>query len=153
MKYYKRWKEHPDRLRKEGEFVGWFEVKEIEAFKKLSGNIREYDGTNSTYDQIKEKLKSGEILHSACAMYIGVPERKQLTREGGYIGHRQKGVRKMYVYIKSEKYLWTVGFYDPAGKWNSESDHETATEAADRVAYLNGNRLDLSHTNRAIREE
>ena len=23
----------------------------------------------------------------------------------------------MYVYIKSEQYLWTVGFYSPDGKW------------------------------------
>ena len=28
----------------------------------------------------------------------------------------------MYVYIKSEPGLWTVGFYDPNGKWIPESD-------------------------------
>lgn len=44
----------------------------------------------------------------------------------------------MYVYIKSEPGLWTVGFYDPAGKWQPESDHESADEAAKRVAWLNG---------------
>jgi hypothetical protein len=44
----------------------------------------------------------------------------------------------MYVYIKSEPGLWTVGFYDPKGKWVSESDYRTADEAAKRVAYLNG---------------
>lgn len=44
----------------------------------------------------------------------------------------------MYVYIRSEKELWTVGFYDPKGKWNPESDHESAEKASDRVAYLNG---------------
>jgi hypothetical protein len=44
----------------------------------------------------------------------------------------------MYVYIQSEKYLWTVGFYSPDGKWNPESDHESAESAAKRVAYLNG---------------
>lgn len=44
----------------------------------------------------------------------------------------------MYVYIPSEACLWTVGFYDPAGKWQPESDHASAHEAAARVAYLNG---------------
>lgn len=51
-----------------------------------------------------------------------------------------------YVYIKSEAAcsdnnwhdLWTVGFYRPDGKWEPESDHRSAEEAADRVAYLNG---------------
>lgn len=44
----------------------------------------------------------------------------------------------MYVYILSEPGLWTVGFYAPNGKWNSESDHNNKEEAAERVAYLNG---------------
>lgn len=44
----------------------------------------------------------------------------------------------MYVYICSEPRLWTVGFYDPDGKWQPESDHDSAEKAADRVAYLNG---------------
>ncbi|MCL1817135.1 MAG: hypothetical protein FWG43_06000 [Clostridiales bacterium] len=48
----------------------------------------------------------------------------------------------MYVYIESEHNQWgslyTVGFYDPKGKWQPESDHETAEEAAKRVHYLNG---------------
>ncbi len=44
----------------------------------------------------------------------------------------------MYVYIKSEPNLWIVGFYSPDGKWNSESDHETQTSAAEQVHYLNG---------------
>lgn len=44
----------------------------------------------------------------------------------------------MYVYIESEPGLWTVGFYDPTGKWHSESDHDSRKAAADRVAYLNG---------------
>lgn len=44
----------------------------------------------------------------------------------------------MYVYIRSEPGLFTVGFYDPSGKWHSESDHGSADEAAARVAYLNG---------------
>lgn len=47
----------------------------------------------------------------------------------------------MYVYIKSEPNLYTVGFYDPSGKWTPESDHETKDEAGDRVAYLNGSKV------------
>lgn len=43
-----------------------------------------------------------------------------------------------YVYVKSEPGLFTVGFYDPAGKWQSESDHDTSAAAASRVAWLNG---------------
>jgi hypothetical protein len=44
----------------------------------------------------------------------------------------------MYVYIKSERNLWTVGFYSPDGKWNPESDYNSAHDAAKRVAWLNG---------------
>jgi hypothetical protein len=44
----------------------------------------------------------------------------------------------MYVYIRSEPQLYTVGFYDPNGKWISESDYDTSEEAAKRVHYLNG---------------
>jgi hypothetical protein len=48
----------------------------------------------------------------------------------------------MYVYKKSsmpgEDYLYTVGFYKPDGRWEPESDHNSATEAAARVNWLNG---------------
>lgn len=43
-----------------------------------------------------------------------------------------------YVYLKSEPGLFTVGFYSPAGAWQSESDHDTSAAAAARVAWLNG---------------
>ncbi len=43
-----------------------------------------------------------------------------------------------YVYIESEKGLWTVGFYSPDGKWNPESDHDDKGKAAEQVHYLNG---------------
>jgi len=46
----------------------------------------------------------------------------------------------MYVYVLSEPGLWTVGFYDPAGKWHSESDWGDREDAAKRVAFLNGTR-------------
>lgn len=53
-----------------------------------------------------------------------------------------------YVYVQSETAaqtgsypLYTVGFYDPAGKWQPESDHGGRSgkdDAAARVAWLNG---------------
>ena len=43
-----------------------------------------------------------------------------------------------YVYQSFERGLWTVGFYDPSGKWHAESDHDDPEEAAKRVNYLNG---------------
>lgn len=46
--------------------------------------------------------------------------------------------REMYVYMQSEPGLWTVGFFDPSGKWHAESDHNSESEAAERVHYLNG---------------
>ena len=46
----------------------------------------------------------------------------------------------MYVYIRSEKTLYTVGFYKPDGSWESESDHSNQEAAAERVHWLNGGR-------------
>lgn len=43
-----------------------------------------------------------------------------------------------WVYIQSEPGLYTVGFYDPEGKWHPESDWESRQEAVTRVNYLNG---------------
>jgi len=51
----------------------------------------------------------------------------------------------MYVYVKSEPGLWTVGFYAPDGKWEPESDHHIQEEAAKRVAWLNGSKQKLSN--------
>jgi len=45
-----------------------------------------------------------------------------------------------WVYIRSEPSLWTVGFYEPNGKWNPESDHSTPEKAAARVRHLSGAR-------------
>jgi len=47
-----------------------------------------------------------------------------------------------YVYIRSEPGLWTVGFYDPNGKWRPESDWDNTNDAAKRVHYLNGGNED-----------
>jgi hypothetical protein len=43
-----------------------------------------------------------------------------------------------YVYRQTEPGLWTVGFYDPQGRWQPESDHASRDAAADRVHWLNG---------------
>ncbi len=42
-----------------------------------------------------------------------------------------------YVYQRSGT-LWVVGFYDPAGKWQPETDQTTAEYAAARCHWLNG---------------
>jgi hypothetical protein len=52
----------------------------------------------------------------------------------------------MYVYEQTEfagrdgatNHLYTVGHYDPTGKWHSESDHSTREQAAARVRWLHG---------------
>ena len=49
-----------------------------------------------------------------------------------------KGDSKMWVYIKTEPQLFTVGFYSPDGKWHTDGDWGTREEAAKRVHYLNG---------------
>ena len=44
-----------------------------------------------------------------------------------------------YVYIRSERTLWTVGHYDPRNsEWIPESDHDSPDKAAERVRFLNG---------------
>lgn len=43
-----------------------------------------------------------------------------------------------YVYIHSESNLHTVGFYDPEGNWQPESDHSEQEKAAERAHFLNG---------------
>lgn len=43
-----------------------------------------------------------------------------------------------YVYIRTENSIYTVGFYDPNGRFIPESDHENLKDAAKRVHYLNG---------------
>lgn len=56
-----------------------------------------------------------------------------------------------YVYIKSERAghqgaehdLFTVGHYEPSGKFHPESDHMEEAKAAARVRWLNGG-LDVS---------
>jgi len=45
----------------------------------------------------------------------------------------------MYVYKRAQgENLYTVGFYDPSGRWIPDSDWSNREEAAERVHYLNG---------------
>ncbi len=44
----------------------------------------------------------------------------------------------MHVYTKTESKLWTVGFYDPTGRFHTDSDHDDKELAAGRVNFLNG---------------
>ncbi|RJQ30306.1 hypothetical protein C4565_00545 [Candidatus Parcubacteria bacterium] len=48
----------------------------------------------------------------------------------------------MWVYLRTDNgKIWTVGFYDPEGKWQPDSDHTEREEAAKRVHWLNGGSL------------
>jgi len=44
----------------------------------------------------------------------------------------------MYVYRYTDNDLYTVGFYDPSGRWYPESDWSIREEAIEKVHYLNG---------------
>lgn len=44
----------------------------------------------------------------------------------------------MFVYLKSEPGLWTVGFYKPDGEWEPVEDCHSEKEARDLVHHLNG---------------
>ena len=45
----------------------------------------------------------------------------------------------MWVYIETERNVFTVGFYSPNGEWHTDSDRGTREQATERVHYLNGN--------------
>jgi len=47
----------------------------------------------------------------------------------------------MYVYLKKGLGVWTVGFFDPKGKWQPETDLYSPQQAAERVAWLNGKQI------------
>lgn len=51
-----------------------------------------------------------------------------------------------WVYIQSERHLYTVGFYDAKGVWHTDSDHESKELAAERVHHLNGGTSPLAPT-------
>lgn len=43
-----------------------------------------------------------------------------------------------WVYQQTEPSLWTVGYYKPDGKWESDSDWDDRDAAAERCRKLNG---------------
>ena len=47
-----------------------------------------------------------------------------------------------YVYIRSEPGLYTVGFYDPDGRWRPEGDYDSSVLVAERVHWLNGGKTE-----------
>lgn len=51
----------------------------------------------------------------------------------------------MHVYISSEPGLWTVGFYEPNGKWHPVSDHHSSVEAATKARHLNGGAVPMDN--------
>ena len=84
--------------------------------------------------QARERRDRWILLHAKKPKRRAAP----VTRPG--IALTRKDSPKMYVYIRSEPHLYTVGFYDPTGKWHAESDHESTEAAAQRVHWLNGGR-------------
>jgi len=48
----------------------------------------------------------------------------------------------MWVYERTEPGVYTVGYYDPDGKWHTDADYATREEAAKMVHYLNGGKYD-----------
>lgn len=48
----------------------------------------------------------------------------------------------MWVYRRTEPGLYTVGYYSPQGEWQPEGDYPTREEAAERVHFLNGGKLE-----------
>ena len=58
-----------------------------------------------------------------------------------------------WVYKRTEPGLYTVGFYDPNGKWYTESDWPSSEEAAQRVHYLNGGKEKYHDENHSPRSE
>src|SRR5690606_13942329 len=61
-------------------------------------------------------------------------------------------MRTTWDYIQSEPSCWTVGFYSPDGKWNSDSDHSSKKEASERVHYLNGGQMTPGEMNLSYKE-
>ena len=73
--FLRQWLGHPVDLKAQGEPIGWFPVQKKEALDPLKGNVREFNGTESTPEQIEKKLISGHILQSSAAMYIAFEEK------------------------------------------------------------------------------
>lgn len=47
----------------------------------------------------------------------------------------------MYVSFQKSPGKWSVGYYNSIGNWIHDSDHDSRTEATQRVVFLNGNKI------------
>lgn len=56
----------------------------------------------------------------------------------GFVKVTIDAIRYVYLDNRKDAGVFTVGFYDPQGKWHPESDWSTSDEAAARVHFLNG---------------
>jgi hypothetical protein len=88
-------------------------------YLKASGQLEQ--GCAST--KLQEQYGLSYQVASAVVAYW-------LTQQG-------KELVNIYVYIQSRPGLWQVGYY-LLGNWVWESDHDQPSEAARRVAFLNG---------------
>lgn len=48
----------------------------------------------------------------------------------------------MYIYMMTEKNVWTVGFYSPDDEWIPESDYSSIEEAEKRARDLNSENVE-----------
>jgi len=55
-----------------------------------------------------------------------------------------------YVYRKTEKFLWTVGYY-VGNDWYPESDRDSIEEASNRCHFLNGGNEKLVEENESLK--
>lgn len=105
--------------------------------KGLDISIYELEESGRVIVDVKKPC--GELLHGFDAH---LARSEALAYGTGWIdGYLTKKRVFMYVYIESERGLWTVGFYNPEGKFCPESDHTSTEAAAARVSYLNGSKV------------
>ena len=53
----------------------------------------------------------------------------------------------MWIYRKTEDRLWTVGYFEPNGKFYGAKDFTDEYEAAEHTHYLNGGREPIKPAN------
>ena len=56
-----------------------------------------------------------------------------------------------YIYLQSEKHLWTTGFYE-GDKWNPDKDFDSEEDAGNRCNFLNGGGIETVSTEALLAE-
>ena len=109
------------------------ELSDKSVFDRLAAVVEGLLDQGWTTEQMLKELRSRNIPVGATALAVifGTEAVWKIKKEKIYMPGN-------YVYIQSEPQLYTVGFYDPSGRWNPESDQDTKEQAADRVRFLNG---------------